>query len=118
LRCTSSGDHGVNIVTVNRSAWTAQKGNPGIHGSEKGCREEKERQKIQRCSAGKVLTRNRKMTDEDLINERLRTVLELLDRIPLSSPEQGERILNEVTDIMRDPRLLRAAARLRRSNKH
>jgi hypothetical protein len=43
------------------------------------------------------------MTDEDHINERLLAVLQLLDSIPLSSPEQGERALNEVTDIMRDP---------------
>jgi hypothetical protein len=53
------------------------------------------------------------MTDKDLINERLLAVLELLDSTPLSSPEQGQRILNEVTDMLRDPRLLGAAARVR-----
>jgi hypothetical protein len=36
------------------------------------------------------------MTDEDLITNVLLAVLQLLDSIPLSSPEQGERILNEV----------------------
>jgi hypothetical protein len=53
------------------------------------------------------------MTDQDLINERLRTVLELLDNISLSSPEQGERILNEVAETLSDPTLLDAAARVR-----
>jgi hypothetical protein len=37
------------------------------------------------------------MADEDVINERLREVLKLLDSIPLSSIEQGEQILNELT---------------------
>jgi hypothetical protein len=58
------------------------------------------------------------MTDEDLVNERLLAVLQLLDSIPLSSPEQGERILNEVTDMLRDPRLVDAAARARSSRNH
>ena len=58
------------------------------------------------------------MTDEDLVNERLRAVLQLLDSIPLSSPEQGERILNEVTDMLGDPRLVDAAARARSSRNH
>jgi hypothetical protein len=56
------------------------------------------------------------MTHEDLINERLLVVLQLLDSIPLSSPEQGERILNEVTNMLRDPRLVDAAARVRTSS--
>jgi hypothetical protein len=55
------------------------------------------------------------MTDEDLIHERLLAVLQLLDSIPLSSPEQGEQILNEVTDMLSDARLADAAARLRTS---
>jgi hypothetical protein len=55
------------------------------------------------------------MTDEDLINERLLEVLQLLDSIPLSSPEQGEQILNEVTDMLSDARLVDAAARVRTS---
>jgi hypothetical protein len=55
------------------------------------------------------------MTDEGLINERLLAVLQLLDSIPLSSPEQGERILNEVTSLLVDPELMEAAARTRRS---
>jgi hypothetical protein len=55
------------------------------------------------------------MTDEDLINERLLAVLQLLDSIPLSSPEQGEQILNEVTDMLSDARLVDAAARVRTS---
>jgi hypothetical protein len=58
------------------------------------------------------------MTDEDLVNERLLAVLQLLDSIPLSSPEQGERILNEVTDMLSDPRLGDAAARVRSSRNH
>jgi hypothetical protein len=41
------------------------------------------------------------MTDEDLINVRLLAMLKLLDSIPLSPPEQSERILNEVTDMLR-----------------
>jgi hypothetical protein len=36
------------------------------------------------------------MTDEDLINERLLAALQLLDSIPLSSPEQDERMLLSV----------------------
>jgi hypothetical protein len=55
------------------------------------------------------------MTDEDLINERLLEVLQLLDSIPSSSPEQGEQILNEVTDMLSDARLVDAAARVRTS---
>ena len=55
------------------------------------------------------------MTDEDLINERLLVVLQLLDSIPLSSPEQGERMLNKVTSLLVDPELMEAAARTRRS---
>jgi len=58
------------------------------------------------------------MTDEDLINERLLAMLQLLDSIPLWSPEQGERILNEVTDMLGDPRLVDAAARVRSSENH
>jgi hypothetical protein len=58
------------------------------------------------------------IADEDLVNERLMAVRQLLDSIPFSSPEQGKPVLNEVTDILRDPGLLRAAGRLRRSNKH
>jgi hypothetical protein len=58
------------------------------------------------------------MTDEDLVNERLRAVLQLLDSIPLSSPEQGERILNEVTVMLSDRRLVDAAARVRSSRDH
>jgi hypothetical protein len=58
------------------------------------------------------------MTDEDLINERLLEVLQLLDSIPLSSPEQGEQILNEVTDMLSDARLVDAAARVRTSRNH
>ena len=58
------------------------------------------------------------MTDEDLINERLLEVLQLLDSIPLSSPEQGEQILNEVTDMLSDARLVDAAARARSSRNH
>jgi hypothetical protein len=46
------------------------------------------------------------MTDEDLINERLLAVLQLLDSIPLSSPEQDEQM---------HPELMEAAARTRRS---
>jgi hypothetical protein len=49
------------------------------------------------------------MTDEDLINKRLLEVLQLLDSIPLSSPEEGVHILNEVTNMLRDPRLVDAA---------
>jgi hypothetical protein len=44
-------------------------------------------------------SRRSEMTDEDLINERLLEVLQLLDSIPLSSPEQGEQILKEVTEM-------------------
>ena len=58
------------------------------------------------------------MTDEDLINERLRAVLQLLDSIPLSSPAQGERILNEVTKMLSDDCLVDAAARVKTSRTH
>jgi hypothetical protein len=49
---------------------------------------------------GTPASRRSEMTDVDLVNERL------LDSIPLLSPEQSERILNEVTGMLSDPKLL------------
>ena len=55
---------------------------------------------------GTPASRRSEMTDEDLVNERPLAVLQLLDSIPLLSPEQTERILNEVTGMLSDPKLL------------
>jgi hypothetical protein len=55
------------------------------------------------------------MGDEDFINRRLRAVLKLLNGTPLPPPEEGERMLKEVTRMLEDPKLLQAAAQMRKS---
>jgi hypothetical protein len=40
------------------------------------------------------------MADEELVHTRLAAILQLLDSVPLSSDEESERILNEVTSLL------------------